>query len=673
MPLGIGLLGSHLKSKVVNIDVELFKYPHDLAYNLESREPSILGFANYSWNFELSYEIARRVKKQYPKTVIVFGGPNYGLTTKEVDSFWDEYELIDFYIVLEGEKAFTRLVERLQATNFDLQVCKAEPELLMNCHYLHGGKVVRTIAERLSELDSTPSPYIEGLMDKFFDNKLIPLTHTTRGCPFTCTFCTEGSKYYQKVAQRTKLEDELRYIAERRGVIPDLALSDANFGMFLQDKAKAQVIKKIKDEFGWPKRLVVSTGKNQKERILEVASILEGSLSVAASLQSTNTDILENIKRSNISLETLRAVVDGAKTADSPTYTEIILNLPGDTVQKHKKSIEDVINLGLGVVRMYQLILLPQTELNTPETRDLYKMKSKFRINPRSFGTYELFGESFVVTEMEEIVVETDTMSFEDYLSCRKLNLSVEIVHNTGFFYELAALFRQLGYSWFSLIETFNSIHSEGAIDEISELYLNYEKENLSGLFDTQEAVRIEMQSNIKKYLEDLDGTNEIAKAKAQAVKNHFSAIHKLVFLIARELLLDQSCTDIPLLSAYLDDLERYSLAKKADFLNIRDVQVEGLRFDFMSFEQDGFDEVRLELESEKSVLLRHDSEQVQLIKSYTSQYDGNTIDGIGRILMRSNPRKLLRKIVSHSNSVETKPADFEGVRVNAYGGFTVE
>jgi DNA-binding protein Fis len=365
--------------------------------------------------------------------------------------------------------------------------------------------------------------------------------------------------------------------------------------------------------------------------------------------------------------------VDGAKTADSPTYTEIILNLPGDTVQKHKKSIEDVINLGLGVVRMYQLILLPQTELNTPETRDLYKMKSKFRINPRSFGTYELFGESFVVTEMEEIVVETDTMSFEDYLSCRKLNLSVEIVHNTGFFYELAALFRQLGYSWFSLIETFNSIHSEGAIDEISELYLNYEKENLSGLFDTQEAVRIEMQSNIKKYLEDLDGTNEIAKAKAQAVKNHFSAIHKLVFLIARELLLDQSCTDIPLLSAYLDDLERYSLAKKADFLNIRDVQVEGLRFDFMSFEQDGFDEVRLELESEKSVLLRHDSEQVQLIKSYTSQYDGNTIDGIGRILMRSNPRKLLRKIVSHSNSVETKPADFEGVRVNAYGGFTVE
>jgi radical SAM superfamily enzyme YgiQ (UPF0313 family) len=357
MPLGIGLLGSHLKSKVVNIDVELFKYPHDLAYNLESREPSILGFANYSWNFELSYEIARRVKKQYPKTVIVFGGPNYGLTTKEVDSFWDEYELIDFYIVLEGEKAFTRLVERLQATNFDLQVCKAEPELLMNCHYLHGGKVVRTpIAERLSELDSTPSPYIEGLMDKFFDNKLIPLTHTTRGCPFTCTFCTEGSKYYQKVAQRTKLEDELRYIAERRGVIPDLALSDANFGMFLQDKAKAQVIKKIKDEFGWPKRLVVSTGKNQKERILEVASILEGSLSVAASLQSTNTDILENIKRSNISLETLRAVVDGAKTADSPTYTEIILNLPGDTVQKHKKSIEDVINLGLGVVRMYQFI-----------------------------------------------------------------------------------------------------------------------------------------------------------------------------------------------------------------------------------------------------------------------------------------------------------------------------
>ena len=52
---------------------------------------------------------------------------------------------------------------------------------------------------RIKELDEIPSQNLTGLMDKFFDGKLIPVIQTTRGCPFSCNFCVESDSYYSKI------------------------------------------------------------------------------------------------------------------------------------------------------------------------------------------------------------------------------------------------------------------------------------------------------------------------------------------------------------------------------------------------------------------------------------------------------------------------------------------
>jgi len=125
-PLSIGLIAAYLiKKRPDDFEVELFKYPEDLSEAFERRKPDIVAFANYSWNFHIGYEHTRIIKKLWPEIPIIFGGPNYGLESDEIRDFWNKYNLIDFYIVREGEEAFVRLVDALLGNEMNITGIKS--------------------------------------------------------------------------------------------------------------------------------------------------------------------------------------------------------------------------------------------------------------------------------------------------------------------------------------------------------------------------------------------------------------------------------------------------------------------------------------------------------------------------------------------------------------------
>ena len=77
-----------------------------------------------------------------------------------------------------------------------------------------------------------------------------------------------------------------------------------------QDPITAKMIRDIQDKFNYPKTVIVATGKNMPQRIIDVASIIKG-WQLGASIQSTDDDVLKASNRQNITSSAYKKVFKG--------------------------------------------------------------------------------------------------------------------------------------------------------------------------------------------------------------------------------------------------------------------------------------------------------------------------------------------------------------------------
>ena len=337
-------------------------------------------------------------------------------------------------------------------------------------------------------------------------------------------------------------------------------------------------------------------------------------------------------------------MVEGTVSSNTPTMTEVILALPGDTVEKHTQTLNDVVDAGFDNVRMYQLILLPQTEMSLPDTRKVHAFQTRFRINPRSFGKYEVLGKEICPVEYEEIVVANATLSFKDYLDCRELNLTIEVFHNTGLFEELRGLVRWMGLSWFHLIKSvFDQRHQID--DTISDFYIKFSRVSQDHLWESREDLKRHVTENIEAYLVDPVGTNEMSAFKATAFFELFDELHAFMFGRIREVVRrDRSADEI--LDLYIDELEVFSRLRKKNVLRFDTSQRHLFHFDFPEAQRRRFEINPSEFYRPDATLysFQHSQAQKKRIQGYTQQY-GTAPDGLGRILMRAAIQSCFREV----------------------------
>lgn len=394
LPFVSGLLQVYAQTFEVireNYEFAPFIFLRDTPENLLKfyDNPSVAAFSVSIWNHQLSLTVARLVKEKFPKCEIIFGGPQ----VEKDDQI--KYPFIDHIVLEEGERKFVSLL---------------------------AGFVGRTLPVGTSTLNDYPSPYTKGLYEQTLKDypgwDFQAIVETNRGCPFACSFCYWGQGFEEKKVRHHTLEhvrQEARWIAQNN--IKYVFMADANFGMYERDQEVAKIYAQVKAEYGFPEKVRVCYGKNKEENVFKTAAILsKADLAKAVTLarQSNDPQVLVHIRRSNIKLGVYSSLQERYHRANIPTYTEIILGLPGETKESFKRGVGEILGSPTQLF-IYHCCILPNTEMAEGDYLQRHGIRT-VRV-PLAEIHAEVRGEG-LVTEYEDIVIETNTMSQAEWMEC---------------------------------------------------------------------------------------------------------------------------------------------------------------------------------------------------------------------------------------------------------------
>lgn len=592
MPLGIGYMKSFMLSRLEYVNVELFAYPNELEKHIGQTVPDVLLMSNYMWNQKLNLHFAKEIKKRNPNSLIILGGPNFSLDDQEKKDFLIQHPFVDLYVTGEGDFYATELVNLFHKCNGNIETFYSNE--LHSCFYIHPLEGFFSLPQksRSKNLEDIPSPWLTGVMDQFFDGRLTPMIETNRGCPFTCTFCVQGQSWYTKVNYfpLERIKEEIWYIGEKMisSPIHSLVIADSNFGMFDRDIEISETIAQVQKKYQWPIVITATTGKNKPERIIQSIEKLNGALVMYQAVQSLDFDVLVNVKRSNIRLDAYEKLQTYIRGRGLRSNSDVILGLPGETFDKHVYSLTALINSGTNNLTSFQAILLNGSEMNTLDTKNNFGIIPKYRLLPKSFGKY--FGE--FVFEVEEIIVKTNTLSFDEYIKARILHFIINSFWNTSKFDSIFKWLENHGYQNWDLIDFIskNLLNSKNEnIDMLSKNFINETKNELFENFDSLYEF-YSKEENFKLLEQSQIGDNIIYKYKSLANLYYWDDLCEsmkgflISFLIERNIFNNDK-------KEFINDLFYYIKYKyisgrnEEELFNVNKIQS---FYDFISWEEDG-------------------------------------------------------------------------------------
>lgn len=652
-PLGVGLVAAYAQQQLRDqIDISLFKFPSDLDRALRRSQPQVMCFANYVWNARLTYKFAEHIKRSFPGVVIVYGGPDFPIPRDEREEYLATRPAVDFYIKWDGEHAFHALLQSLMDHGFDTARMKSIGVSGPNVCYLEGDRYVEGPDQRVENLMTVPSPYLMGLMDEFFDHPIMPAIETIRGCPYFCTFCNDGSPLRSKIYKKTTdfVRDELEYIAARATKSNQLVIVDLNFGMYQEDLETANVITDLRARYSWPDRIQGSMGKSQPSRLLEVTNRINagnaGVIKLGSSLQSTDAHVLTVIKRKNLSIpQLLEMRRDKRSHSNLQDYTELIIPLPGETVTKHMQSLRDVVDvLQMNNVDVHQLTMLRGSEMAIRSQRKEFGFDIRHRLFVGCLGVYEIGEETTACAEVEEMVVATSTMSFEDYLECRVMDFLVKVFIDNDPFKEVFGIVRHLNMSCFDILLWMKD-HALRDFAGLANVCAEFVARTQQPMRRTEREVdSYASRETIEAIMAGRHAQNEMLSCRVLAFRDHFAELAEALAQSATAYMADRGALT-PDIERYLGEAKRLCELRRFDFVNYDSTKEAEFDFDFVAAEQAAFVVAPTAFRKRTRIRCYYDEPDLHYIGRQIERWGAGNLHAWGKFLQKSNALRTRRKI----------------------------
>ncbi len=307
--------------------------------------------------------VLKEIRKLFPGTPMIIGGP-FPSTMPEASLM----KLPDVDAALEGEieGAFPMLGVWLRGECLSADV----PGLWARDGH---GNVVRGRPRVFPSLDDVPIPawdvvrpelYFDVPGSRFASGcRAIP-TVFTRGCPYSCTYCSAHCITGRKLRCRPipQLIDELRFLKKEYGAREVMCMDD---GLTLNRSFILELCSAIREAdlglvFSAPYGVRLDSLDEGVLAAMEVAGFHMIAVGIEAGTQSR----LDQIKK-NLTIEVVRSKVKLVKERTRMTVTGFfILGYPGETLEEARATIRLACELPLDGAVFFSCILIPGTQLH---------------------------------------------------------------------------------------------------------------------------------------------------------------------------------------------------------------------------------------------------------------------------------------------------------------------
>ena len=326
--------------------------------DIYKRKPDVIGFSCYIWNISYVKVILADIKKVLPDVKIWAGGPE---VSYHGEAFLKEEPAVDLVMMGEGEITFAHFLKAL----LEGEDLKQVPGLMVRNA---DGTFTDTGFRQVMDMSQIPFPY--AFMDmKELEHRII-YYESSRGCPFSCSYCLSSIDKKLRFRSLDLVLPELEWFLQAK--VPQVKFVDRTFNC---KKSHAMAIwQYIRDHDNGVTNFhfEIAADLLDKDELDLLSTMRPGLVQLEIGVQSTNEKTLETIRRKT-DIEEIRQITATINSWHNiHQHLDLIAGLPWEDLESFKKSFNDVYEmepeqLQLGFLKVlkgsYMEELIPDCDL----------------------------------------------------------------------------------------------------------------------------------------------------------------------------------------------------------------------------------------------------------------------------------------------------------------------
>ena len=403
----------------------------DIMRDIYLEHPDVVCVSCYIWNLSFVKELMADLIKILPGADFWVGGPE---VSYDAEKFLTENSEFKGVMVGEGEETFKELAGHYVEKN---------PQNLKNMTgicYRDGDQIIHNGWRQIMDLSSIPFIY-KDLSE--FKNRII-YYESSRGCPFSCSYCLSSIDKKLRFRDTETVKKELQFFIDNK--VPQVKFVDRTFNC-KHDHAMA-IWKYINEHDNGVTNFhfEISADLLREEELQEMSTMRPGLIQLEIGVQSTNPDTIKAIHRT-MDFEKLKGIVDRIHSfGNIHQHLDLIAGLPYEDYDSFRHSFNDVYALKPQQLQLGFLKVLKGSHM--------MEMCREYGIVYKTQEPYE--------------VLSTKWLDYDHVLKLKTVENMVEVYYNSGQFQNTLEYLEKFFPDAFSIYERLGSFYMEKGYGDVS-------------------------------------------------------------------------------------------------------------------------------------------------------------------------------------------------------------